>query len=131
MNSIKNTRNYNMKKCLSKTNNFGFILYQTNLKHNLEALSEYEFKKEISKLKEKTKPNLGDILILTTESEDIIKYTGIISTKQNQSLEIWHEEFGKYEISSLETIIEKYSQFRPGEWEPMKIKYYESPLSKV
>ncbi len=129
MKQTKKTRNYNMQKCLSKIHNFGFILYQTGLKHKLEKISEFKFHKEISKLKEKSKPNLGDILILTTESEDVIKYAGIISN-ENKSIEIWHEELEKYKISSIEKIIEKYSQFRPGEWEPMKIKYYESPLSK-
>ena len=131
MKSTKNTRNYNMQKQLAKINNFGFILYQTNLKHSLESLSEYEFRKEILKLKEKEKPKLGNILILTTESEDVIKYAGIISSLNNKPLEIWHEEYDGLKISPIETIIEKYSQFRPGEWEPIKIKYYEIPLSKV
>jgi hypothetical protein len=120
-----------MQKQLAKTHNFGFILYQIELKHNLETMSENEFRKEILKLKEKNIPELGDILILTTKSEDVIKYAGIISSNPNEPTYIFYEEFEGYKISPLEIIIEKYSQFRPGEWEPMKIKYYESPLSKI
>lgn len=97
--------------------NFGYILYQTGIAEKEIPVFECKFKKELKKLKQIDKPEIGNIITWEEEwiGEPIIKYAGII--KNLNPLKIEHKVYtqvhlddrpGEIRIDSIEMLTKSY-----------------------